>query len=314
MPSAEDSLERFAAIDVGTHSVLMLVAERCPGGGLRQVLDLAKVTRLGQGLDSTGNISPEAAERTLSCIKEFLDQGETAGVIGRVAVGTLCLRNAANAEWFVRRASDELDLRIEIIEGSEEARLTYLGVMQDLPEDSTRPAVFDVGGGSTEIIFGGRSLLSSRQSLEVGASRATEAFLTGDPPSPEALHALLNQMEEKPFRRLKAEAYDSLLGVGGTVTSMAAVELGLEEYDATRVQGLVLSRSQVAAQMERFRAANLIERKAVVGLDPARADVILGGIAVVYGLMRRLGADSFVVSARGLRHGLLAERFEPVAG
>ncbi len=306
--------DRFAAIDVGTNSVLMLVAERRPGGRLRQVLDLSKVTRLGQGLDATGNINPEAAERTLSCIKDFLAQGEKLNIISRVAVGTLCLRNATNADWFIRRAAEELDLRIEIIKGPEEARLTYLGVMQDLPEGSTRPAVFDVGGGSTEIIFGSSSLLNSRQSLEVGASRATEAFLPGDPPSPEALHALLNHLEDVSFRQFEAEAFDSLLGVGGTVTTMAAVELGLEEYDASRVQGLALSRSQVAAQMERFRTANLLERKAIPGLDPARADVILGGVAVIYGLMRRLGADSFTVSARGLRHGLLAERFEPVAG
>lgn len=305
--------DRFATFDVGTNSVLMLVTESQPDGKLRQIVDRARVTRLGQGLDGSGRISQEGSRRTLDCLAEFIEEAKALKVVARAAVGTLCLRRAENADDFVRRAADELDLRVEIIRGEEEARLTWLGVMQDLPAESVHPAVFDVGGGSTELIFGSRSLILNKQSLETGASRATEAFLTSDPLDSADLHALLNELERGPFSRLEAETFDTLLGVGGTATTLAAMELSLVEYDAGRVQGLELDRRQVASWMERLRGLTLAQRKELPGLDPERADVILGGVAVIYGLLRRLGADRFAVSARGLRHGLMAERFGPRA-
>ena len=309
----QSTSDRFATFDVGTNSVLMLVVEARPDGHMQQIRDRARVTRLGQGLDASGCISDEAARRTLDCLKEFTDEARELQVSARAAVGTLCLRVAANADDFVRRAADELDLAIEIIPGEEEARLTWLGVMQDLPEEAHQPAVFDVGGGSTELIFGSRSLILSRQSLETGASRVTEAFLDADPPDSADLHALLNHLEAGPFEHLESEAFDTLYGVGGTATSLAAMELGLSEYDAAQVQGLEMERRQVASWMERLRTATLAGRKTLPGLDPARADVILGGVAVIYGLLRRLGADRFTVSVRGLRHGLMAARFGPRA-
>ncbi len=304
-------MTRYAALDIGTNSQLLLVAEKDSAGGFCDILDLAVVTRLGQGLGHSGKLQPEAIRRNLKQLAKYKDILDDMGVERLAAVGTLCLRKAQNASAFLRRAELEIGIQIDVVSGEEEARLTYQGVRSGLPNSCERPLVFDLGGGSTEFILGCREKVVQRLSLEVGAVLATERFLLSDPARAREICALSRQLTQEALKPLQIfGGYDLLIGVGGTVTTLGAMHLKLEKYNKDRINGLLLTRPFVAALTERLGKLDLATRKKIIGLDPNRADVILAGALIVLEVMRLVGAQSLTVSDRGLRHGLLHERFD----
>jgi exopolyphosphatase/guanosine-5'-triphosphate,3'-diphosphate pyrophosphatase len=300
---------RVAAIDIGTNSILLTIAEPRPGGGWSVLLDRCRIERLGQGVDEHRALDPAAIARALAALDEYAGALRAAGVTRAGAVGTQALREVKNAEAFLAPAAARLGFAIEIISGEREAQLSFAAVMDAFPELSRSNApvvVMDVGGGSTELIVGQRGQVTSLVSVPIGAVRLTERHLHRDPPAPAAAAALQAAVAQAlaPHRLPDAPI---LVGVAGTVTSLAAVELGLATYDAARVQGSTLSLAQVAAQLERYLAATVAERRAIVGLEPRRADVIPAGAAIVAGVMQHCAAPTLLVSDRGLRFGLLAE-------
>jgi len=197
-----------------------------------------------------------------------------------------------------------------VISGEEEARLAWVGVRTGLAAAAAEVFVVDVGGASTEWIRGAGATLRERRSVDVGAVVLTEQFLVSDPVADDELEAALRHLDGAlaPLSPLPPGA--QLTGTGGTLTTMAAVHHGLASYDTAVVHGTVLARVDVERQVERFRAHTITERrKTIPGLPPDRADVILGGAAVILAVLRRVGADAITVSDRGVRHGLLVERF-----
>lgn len=296
---------RFAAIDVGTNSVKFHVGERAADGTWRTLADRAEVTRLGEGLDERGRLGEAAIERTAAAVAGMVDEAERHEVEAIAAVGTAGLRKAPNAAELVARAG----VPIEVVSGEEEARLAYLAATTALGPVAGTLVVFDTGGGSSQFSFGRPDAVHERFSVEVGAVRFTERFgLAGVTPL-ERLEAATARIAAELGRLAARTRPDAVVGMGGAVTNLAAVLHGLAVYDPEVVQGTVLDRAEIERQIELYRACDRAQRERITGLQPARADVILAGACIVRVVLTTLGADSLTVSDRGLRHGLLAERF-----
>jgi len=312
--------ERFAAIDVGTNTVLLVVAERS-AGGFTPVAERAEITRLGRGVDASGLLAPEAIRETVAVVARFAAEARTLGARAIACVATSAARDAANGAAFFDAARADAGLSPEVISGEEEARLVYRSAWRDfglggagLPAGLPL-AVLDVGGGSTEFTWGDGSEPRGRRSLQLGAVRLTERHPAGDPPGVGALAALRAAAAAalapalRPLEGVAELPGARLVGVAGTVTTLAAVEQALPAYDAARVHGSTLSLDQVEALCERMAAMTLAARRRLPGMEPKRADVILAGGAVISEAMRATGFDRLVVSDRGVRWGLLHERF-----
>lgn len=307
---------RAATIDIGTNSVLLLVAET-EGGALRPVLERATVTRLGEGVDRNRRLLDTACERTLACLTDYAAALRELGVSRLDAVGTSAMRDAAGGQEFVARAAAILGVAPRVIDGNEEARLTFAGALSGLPQTG-KVTVFDIGGGSTEIIVGtlGASARSIREaiSLNIGSVRLFERHVHRDPPSEEEMRSVRQDIALALSDAPKPEVGATLVGVAGTVTQLAALELELAAYDATRVHGYTLTRSAVDRLATRLASLTLAERRALPGMEPARADVLVVGSAIAQAVLEWSGAAELVVSDRGVRWGLAEELLEAADG
>jgi exopolyphosphatase / guanosine-5'-triphosphate,3'-diphosphate pyrophosphatase len=300
---------RQAVIDVGTNSVKFHVGERKPDGTWTTVVDRADVTRLGEGLEQTGSISPEAMERTAQAIAKMKDEATQNGVDGITAVGTMGLRTASNRDAFLELVRQRSGIAIEVITGEEEARIAYLGVRSGIGMVHGTLVIFDTGGGSSQFTFGDGEKVERQFSVNVGAVRFTERFGLDKPVLPETLKQAMDAIAADLSPLDGARAPDVLVGMGGAVTNIAAVKHALAKYDPKIIQGSVLERADVDRQIEAYRWVSTEARRQIVGLQPKRAEVILAGACIVRTIMEKLKSRSLTVSDRGLRHGLLIDRF-----
>ena len=302
-------MPRYAVIDVGTNSVKFNLSERRPDGTWQTLVDRAEITRLGEGLDKTGEISPDAMERTVSAIAGMVSQARENGAAAIAAVGTMGMRTAHNSQGFIDALEQRSGVRIEIIPGTEEGRLAYLAVKAGLGLAEGALAIFDTGGGSTQFTFGRGSGVEEQFSLNVGAVRFTDKYGLANAVSKEQLK-LAQEAIASEFTRIDGRpSPDALVGMGGAITNIAAVKHQMAKYDPDVIQGSVIERTEVERQIEVYRSRSVDERRAIVGLQPKRADVILAGVCIVKIVMDKLGKDRLSVSDRGLRHGLLIDRF-----
>jgi exopolyphosphatase/guanosine-5'-triphosphate,3'-diphosphate pyrophosphatase len=290
-----------AAIDIGTNSVRSLIVD-ARGGELERSM---RITRLGQGVDERGALQPAAMERTLSVLSEYGASLRRYGVERARAVATSAARDASNGELFLNAVEQALGVRPELISGDEEARLSFNGAISGLSLEAGPFLVFDIGGGSTELVFGG-SAPEAAISLQMGCVRMTERFLKSDPPAAGELQACRSEVQ-----RLLAAVRGVMdpgkarlvVGLAGTVTSLAALNLGLERYDASRTHHSRLARSQVHALTQRLANVPVQARRQLLA-EPARAEVIVGGALVLAGLLEELGIDELLVSERDILDGL----------
>jgi exopolyphosphatase / guanosine-5'-triphosphate,3'-diphosphate pyrophosphatase len=301
---------KVAAIDIGTNSVLLVIAAADAVG--RPLLQRATITRLGEGVDETRRLAPAAVERNLRCLRAYADDLRAHGSPRLDVVGTSALRDAEGAGAFLDEAERILGARPRVIAGDEEARLTFRGALSGLSL-SGKLLVFDIGGGSTELIVGdasGTAPPESRVSLDIGSVRLFERHVRSDPPTRQELTAIEADITQAlaaagPLARVHAHEPLTLVGVAGTVTTLKAVELGMPSYDPDRVHGAVLTLSTVETLCVRLASLPLAERQQLPGLEPKRADVIVAGALIVRDLLRRAGAVEAIVSDRGVRFGLL---------
>jgi exopolyphosphatase/guanosine-5'-triphosphate,3'-diphosphate pyrophosphatase len=300
--------ERFAVVDVGTNSVKFRIGERTPDGW-RTLTDRAEITRLGEGLTDGGDITSDAQTRTSDAIAGMVDEASAAGARAIVAVGTAGLRAARNGAAVVDSIRERTGVTIEIIPGDEESRLAYQGVRAGIDLGSGSLVVFDTGGGSSQFTFGSTAGVDERFSVPVGAVRFTERFDLARAVSEEELHEATAAIAADLDRLDGREAPSRVVGMGGAVTNMAAVKHALDPYDPDVVRGTVLDRAELDRQIELYRTQDADARRSIVGLQPKRADVILAGALIVRTVLEKLGADSFTVTDRGLRDGVLVERF-----
>ncbi len=304
-------MSRVAAVDIGTNSVRLLVAE-VDGASPRdaKVVPLdrrMRITRLGQGVDRTRALAPEAIERTVTVLREYRDALAEHGVTEVRATATSAARDATNREVFFIAAHDALGVTPELLSGEEEAALSFLGATADL-EAPAPYLVVDIGGGSTEFVLGTDAPVGL-VSLDMGCVRITEQFIHSDPPAPEelsnAVAVVRDLVAEVP--RVIPSALDAvtLVGLAGTVTTVAAVEQGLPGYDPERIHHFRLTK-EAAEDVFRTLATESAEQRAHnPGLEAGRVDVIVGGAAVLVGIFRVLGFDDMLVSESDILDGLV---------
>jgi exopolyphosphatase/guanosine-5'-triphosphate,3'-diphosphate pyrophosphatase len=303
-------MTRYAVIDVGTNSVKFHIGERRADGTWTAVIDRADVTRLGEGLDAGGGaFTPDAMERTVAAIAGMAGEARREGAVELAAVGTMGVRTARNSAEFIDAVARRCDVRIEVIPGEEEARLAYLAVESGLGLGAGSMVVFDTGGGSTQFTFGRSGEVTEQFSLNVGAVRIAESWALAGVVSPADLERAMEAIGAELSRLETAAPPDALVGMGGAVTNLTAVRLALRVYDPEAVQGASLTAREVDRQIELYRSHSAEERRRIVGLQPKRAEVILAGACIVRSVMRRLRQEQLTVSDRGLRHGLLVDRF-----
>lgn len=306
---------RVATIDIGTNTVLLLVAERPdgapPGTPLAPVLERATITRLGQEVDALRRLHPDAVARTRACLEAYADD-VTAQRVDRIAVvGTSAMRDAGGGEAITDFVRERFGVEARTISGDEEARLTFRGALSGLPDPPRGPVVvIDVGGGSTEVVRGdvGAPEPTWARSFDLGSVRLTERALPGDPPDATAL-AVARSLARAAFAPLADDPEPTagartVVGVAGTVTTLSALHQALATYDPAKVHGSSLTRADVERAVERLAAATVAERSSWAGVEPKRADVLLGGALVVEAALAALGADTLRVSDRGVRWGL----------
>lgn len=293
------------AIDLGTNSCLLTLAE-VEGRTVKTVhVDQIRLVRLGQGVDASGNLHPDAKERTLNALKEFaaICQEHQVDPASVNAVGTSALRDAQDRAAFVAQIEQETGFVLRVIPGEEEAINSYWGALSslELGPDAV-PSLLDIGGGSTELVWADGA---QRWSLNMGVVRARERFLPSDPPSSEELVALkqevLSQLQTLPERPQAAP----LVAVAGTPTTLVAIHKKLTSYDGALVHGTTLTYEMLEASMALLMGCSLEERKQLPGLHPQRADVIISGACLLMTVMEWLGQEQVLVSDRGLRYGLL---------
>ena len=310
--------KRFAAIDIGTNTILLLIAELETDGSFQVLDDRAEITRLGAGVDRTRQIGPHGEERSLEVLKSYLGTCRNLGVDEIAAVGTSALRDARNTEVFKARLKRELGLDLRVLSGEEEASYSYLAVQRGLALEGKEVLVVDVGGGSTELIWGKGGALHHSISLELGSVRLTERFLLSDPVREEECARLTTTIDRELQPVLVdweiGSGFHAMVGIAGTFTTLAAIAKGMRRYSHSEVHGSCLSRAEVQRQAQLLKGKTIAERKEIPGLEPKRADVILAGALLIDRIMALFRIDQVTVSDQGIRYGLLHERLSAFHG
>lgn len=298
-----------AAIDCGTNSTRLLIASPDGSGGLVTHERLMRITRLGAGVDATKRLDPAAIERTQAVLAEYRSVMDEHGVpAGRVRMtATSAARDATNRETWFAAAEEVVGVRPELISGTEEADLSFRGATTGLDPARGPFLVFDLGGGSTELAFGTIEVEAS-MSLEIGCVRLTERFIASDPPAPEDLTAAISYAEawfDDVLRDMPQQATaGTVVGLAGTVSTVAAVEIGLPEYDRDQIHHFVLTKEAAEDVFRTLATESRADRIHNPGLEEARADVIVGGCCALVALYRRLGIDEVLVSEADILDGL----------
>jgi exopolyphosphatase/guanosine-5'-triphosphate,3'-diphosphate pyrophosphatase len=304
-------MPRFATIDIGTNSVLLLVADRTPEGRFVPVVERADITRLGRGVDKTRRLSPEGMEATLAVVTAYAQEARALGAEAIAVSATSAARDAQNGAEFLEAARARAGVTVDIISGELEAQLSFSSAHMDFQHEVSGPLlVLDIGGGSTEFIYGDRAgRVAFRHSFDVGAVRMTERFVHADP-LPASERAAIEAHLRATFAQLPPPPPGAeLVGVAGTVTTLYTLQHRIDPYDAARVQGGTLTLPELEALVDTLCRLPLAERRALPGLQPKRADVIPAGALILLEALRALGLTRCRVSDRGLRWGLLAHRF-----
>jgi exopolyphosphatase/guanosine-5'-triphosphate,3'-diphosphate pyrophosphatase len=310
---------KIATVDIGTNTTLLLVAEGSGPHDVRVLEQRAEITRLGRGIGKDGDLGREGIERTLAVLREYATIARGCGVDDVRAIGTEALRRAPNAAAFLQPAAAALGARVEVIDGVREAALTFRAAIASFPELAAQPiVVIDIGGGSTEVITSQAGVVQDRISLPLGSVRLTERFIRSDPPRSDEIAAIDAAIAGAlasghiPAGPAAGAAAWELIGTAGTVTTLAAMALGLADYDPDRVHGYRLQRAALETQLQRLQGATQAERESMAGLDPRRADVIFAGARILHAFVARLDVPAVVVNDRGIRWGLLYEAFSGI--
>ncbi len=301
--------DRLAAIDCGTNSIRLLVGEPSGDGRFTTIDRRMRITRLGQGVDATGSLAPEAIARTIDVLREYRGVMDEHGVRRVRIAATSAARDAANRDEFFDRAEAVVGARPELLSGDEEGRLSFAGATAGVDRSLGPFVVVDIGGGSTEFIVG-HDDVEGVVSIDIGCVRLTEKELHHDPPMPEELSislSLLDAYLEDVRRQLPGiDEARTFVGVAGTITTVAAVELGLVEYDRDRIHHFHLTHEAAEDVFRTLATEARADRIANPGLEEARADVIVGGCCVLVAVFRKFGFDECLVSESDILDGLLA--------
>ena len=306
---------RFASLDLGTNTFLLLIAE-VAGGKISPVMDRETIVRLGRGVDAARNLNAAAMQRGYACLQEYVTLARQQRVEKIFAVGTSALRDAANRAEFLDRVLAQTGVHIEVITGEKEAQLTFAGTISNKTNLPGPLAVMDIGGGSTEVVIGEPVLCSTpanalqARSADIGSVRLTERFIQNDPVQPEEVMRLRQQAEtvmRNTWPPASLTPVQTLIGTAGTITTLAAMAQEMREYDPARIDGYRLTRQKLGELIIELRRRSIAQRCELPGLASARADVILAGAIILETFMDLYKFPDLLVSDRGLRFGVLTE-------
>ncbi len=296
---------RKAAIDLGTNSCLLTIAEVEDTQLTEVITDQMRIVRLGQEIDQTGQLHPDAIERTMKALREYREICEQHQVVvGDVQlVATSAMRDASNRQILIDRVLEELGFTLRVISGEQEALWSWRGALTQLSlPDDAQPCLLDIGGGSTELVWNGGQ---QRFSLQMGSVRATERYIHDDPPT----SAMLQKIREDLLGQLRLlppiAVPNPLIAVAGTATTLLAIVHQIEPYDTTQIHGVPLHKHELSPLLELFCSTSIAQRSKLKGLHPKRADVIPAGAQILLTVYEYLNMEQAIISDRGLRYGLL---------
>lgn len=313
---------RYGAIDIGTNSMRLLLSEIENGKFIKRE-KLVNTTRLGQGIDKDGCISEEAFQKNISALSEFKNKCDDYGCEKVFCIGTAALRNAGNSEEFRIRAKKETGVDIDIIPGEKEATLGYVGVVGGIDIGNKRTLIIDIGGGSTEFIIGDKTKIYYRKSLNIGALVMTERFVTSMPECDaeyKNLSSYINEEVVRVIRKIdsflptdgKGKKNIKLIGIGGTITSVSAINQKLEVYSMEKIHSSYVTKEELESQIKEIRKMTLEERRTIKGLQPKRAEIILSGELILKSIFDNLSAGNIQISEYDNLEGIILEEVNKI--
>lgn len=294
----------ISVIDIGTNTMLMLTARRGSDGTLDVLGDEHGIARLGRGVDASRTIAQETFDRVEGFLRRYHTIATSLGAERIVAFGTSALRDARNRDELIAAMRQRTGIEIEVLGGEDEAAWTYRGALVGLGLDGVRCAVIDIGGGSTELALGDGARLERAVSVDIGAVRISERFFPTLPPTPSALDVARTWAAKEVSGLFAIPHGVRLVGVAGTVTTLGAIALGLERFDADELNGTVLRLETIEALIERFARLSREQTAAIPQVAEGRADIILGGATILSAAMGSLALEEITVSTRGVRYGI----------
>ncbi len=306
---------KLAAIDIGTNSTRLLIDDYSNGKFLALERKM-EITRLGKNLERDNNISEDSAKRTLDTLVAYMELIKNHSVKKYRAVGTSALRKASNGKEFVLMVERELGLKVDVIDEDEEARLSYYGAVRNInlnnssdPDRVLKILVMDIGGGSSEFMLGDADcLMDFVSSIDIGCVNVSEKFIGSDVPDAGDLgkmHHYVNRKISSVINKIKDSKPGMVIGVAGTITTIAAVDLGLDVYDSERINRYILSLERIEEIYNYLCGLNLEDRKKVSGINPGRADIIIGGTAILVEVLKLLNYRYINVSERDILDGII---------
>jgi exopolyphosphatase/guanosine-5'-triphosphate,3'-diphosphate pyrophosphatase len=299
-----EPMTRVAAVDLGTNSTRLLVAD-VDDGSISDLARETRITRLGEGVDERRRLLPGPIARVRNVLTDFRRTAESLGAGQKLAIATSAIRDAENGEAFLGEVEWSYGFVTRLLSGHDEALMTFRGVTSERPlEHGT--VIVDIGGGSTEFVVGGRDGIRWHDSLDIGSTRVTERFLHSDPPTKEELDSAAAAVRALMTERVPDEIRSdtgAAIGVAGTLTTIAALSLGLDEYDRDQVHGSKLSATELEEQLQRLASVPLEERRGMRPLDPDRAPVIVGGALIAREVLAYFGLDKLEISERDILDG-----------
>lgn len=305
---------KFGAIDIGTNSMRLLIANYEDGRLLNRE-KYVNTTRIGQGVDSEGYITEDAIERNLNALKKFSDIAMEKGCKSIFCIGTSALRDSKNGLEFVNLAKEQTGIDVEIISGEEESNLGFIGVLEGL-ENNKDILVIDIGGGSTEFILGGLDGIKFIKSENIGALRMTEKFLKEDPICEEEfedMYKFISETINKTLEKLNGKDIKSIVGIGGTITSVSAINQKLEVYSMDKIHSSEIYQKELDIILQNLKKMTLNDKKNIKGLQAKRADIITAGVTILNIIMKKLEKQNIIVSEYDNLEGLLCQKVKKMS-
>lgn len=309
-------MNRVAALDIGTNTIRMLVSELTPEGKSRFIFEAGEITRLGAGMGESSFLQSKAIERSINSLEWMVLKARDLGVGKIKACATSALREALNRDAFLEAVREKLGLQVEVISGEQEASLVLQGVLLSLNPPEDEILIFDLGGGSTEFIFASKSMVVKLMSLRLGVVSLTERFLNVYPVPPGKI-ATMNKEIMETLKDLPSEmalevdgAHRTprvMIGTGGSATTLAGLDLNLEQYDAKKINGHILKLNRLRELFHVLLALSPEERQRLKMIERGREDIILAGAAIILGIVNTMRLDQIIISHSGLKEGIIAE-------
>lgn len=299
-------VQRVAVVDIGTNSVLLLIAD-LTNDLIQSVYEDQKITRLGEGIDQTGQLKLSAIERTVATIDQFIKKAKDLGAGPIHLIATSAMRDARNAQEFHKVLKKYTELVVTTLSGDQEAEASFWGALASGVYHDDISLVIDCGGGSTELICGNQGNILQKLSLNIGSVRLTDRFVKSYPVGDSDFASMTAFLYRFFHHDVTAKLFHGkrTIGIGGTMVTLAAISAGIPKHDPAKIDGQVLSRTEIWGLLEKLRQLPLDRLKCIPGLPPARADIIVAGCAIYATLLNYLDIEKIIVSTRGVRYGVL---------